>query len=127
VSDGAGNTATETLTITVDRPPTAGNNSAAVANGNTVSANVAGGALANSADSDGDGLVITGVTNSDGHNGNPGESLIGTYGHLTLNANGSYSYVADNADAIANAPAGSHPTDFFAYTVSDGHGGTTKG
>ena len=39
----------------------------------------------------------------------------GTFGDLTLNADGSYSYVAGTK----------HGTDNFSYTVSDGQGGTT--
>ena len=48
-----------------------------------------------------------------------GQALTGTYGQLTLNANGSYSYVA-NQDAADVLDA-----DYFNYTVSDGNGGTT--
>ena len=54
-----------------------------------------------------------------------GTSLAGIYGLLTLNANGSYSYVAENTAAISSAPTGSHLQDIFTYTVSDGNGGTT--
>jgi VCBS repeat-containing protein len=50
--------------------------------------------------------------------------LAGVYGHLTLNADGSYSYVADIAAAINSAPTGNHPQDTFTYTASDGNGGT---
>jgi len=54
-----------------------------------------------------------------------GSALAGAYGHLTLNANGSYSYIADNTAAVNSAPTGSHLQDAFSYTVSDGNGGTT--
>ena len=50
----------------------------------------------------------------------------GEYGHLTLNANGGYSYVADNSAAIAAAATGSHLHDVFGYTASDGLGGTAN-
>ena len=45
------------------------------------------------------------------------------YGQLTLNANGSYTYVADQdlADAL---DVGDMVTESFNYTVSDGSGGT---
>ena len=43
--------------------------------------------------------------------------------HLTLNANGSYGYVADNSAAIASAATGSQLHDVFGYTASDGSGG----
>ena len=45
-------------------------------------------------------------------------SLAGTYGHLTLAADGSYTYIADQAaaDALAN---GVTANDVFTYTVKD--------
>ena len=52
-------------------------------------------------------VVITGV----------GSPITGTWGTLTLNADGSYSY---HANANTNPPAGS--TDVFTYTIKDGDG-----
>ena len=48
----------------------------------------------------------------------------GTYGHLTLNANGSFTYAADITAAIDSAAQGSAPVDTFTYSELDGHGGT---
>ena len=48
-----------------------------------------------------------------------GSALTGTYGQLTLNANGSYSYAA-NQSAAEDLDAGDVVTDSFNYTVSDG-------
>ncbi|XUM24916.1 beta strand repeat-containing protein [Bradyrhizobium oligotrophicum S58] len=48
----------------------------------------------------------------------------GTYGHLTLNADGSYSYVADKADALA---AGVNAVDTFTYTDQDPSGAVSNG
>src|ERR1043166_652013 len=62
------------------------------------------GVFSNDSDKDGDAFSITAVN---GSGGNVGNSLAGTYGHLTLNANGSYSYTADNTAAIDAAPNGS--------------------
>ena len=45
-------------------------------------------------------------------------SIAGTYGHLTLNADGSYSYIADQAAADALA-TGVTANDVFSYTVKD--------
>ena len=53
-----------------------------------------------------------------------GVAVAGTYGSLTLNADGSYTYNASNTSAIDGAATGSHPIDTFTYTVSDGDGGT---
>ncbi|MDZ4251553.1 MAG: Ig-like domain-containing protein, partial [Sulfuritalea sp.] len=47
-----------------------------------------------------------------------GTTLTGTYGTLTLNADGSYSYVADQAAADALA-VGATDNDVFTYTVTD--------
>ena len=48
-----------------------------------------------------------------------GSALTGTYGQLTLNANGSYSYVANQA-AADDLDASDTVTDVFNYTLSDG-------
>ena len=50
-------------------------------------------------------------------------SASGAYGVLTVNANGSYSYVV-NADAVNALPSGSNPTDNFKATVTDSKGAT---
>ena len=48
-----------------------------------------------------------------------GSALTGTYGQLTLNANGSYTYVA-NQSAADDLDAGDIVYDYFNYTVTDG-------
>ena len=83
----------------------------------------AGNVLTNDSDPDGDSLAVSAVA---GLSGNVGAPWAGEYGHLTLNANGSYSYVADNSAAIAAAATGSHLHDVFGYTASDGSGGTAN-
>ena len=83
--------------------------------------------LSNASDLDGDKLTVTGISDAANGAGTVGASLADTYGHLTLNAGGSYSYVADNASAISSAPTGSHLQDAFTYTASDGNGGTATG
>ena len=58
---------------------------------------------------------------------NVGEPLIGTYGTLTLLANGSWSYALDNADPDTNALAqGQTATDVFTYTMADASGATSS-
>ncbi len=81
-----------------------------------------GNVLTNDSDRDGDTLTVSAVA---GLISNVGISVAGTYGHITINANGSYTYNADNTAAIDGAATGSHLTDTFSYTASDGHGGTT--
>ena len=126
VSDGTNNFTT-TSQITVDRVPVAANDAATDAVGSTITTTAATGVLSNDSDLDGDKLTVTGVSDVAHGAGTVGASLAGIYGHLTLNADGSYSYVADNSSAISSAPTGSHLQDAFAYTVSDGNGGTATG
>ena len=124
INDGT-NSYSATSTIDVDRAPLAVNNTATDAVGTTLSTTAASGVLSNASDLDGDSLTVTGVSDTAHGAGAVGSALAGTYGHLTLNADGSYSYVADNTAAISAAATGSHLHDTFAYTVSDGNGGTT--
>ena len=107
------------LDSTPDRLPIAGDDTGNALAGGTAAGNV----LTNDSDPDGDSLVVSAVA---GLSGNVGASLAGAYGHLTLSANGSYSYVADNSAAIAAAATGSHLHDVFGYTASDGLGGTAN-
>ena len=51
-----------------------------------------------------------------------GTSVTGTYGTLVIGADGTYTYVADQAAADA-LDASDTVTDVFTYTVSDGNGG----
>ena len=63
--------------------------------------------------------VRLGSSEGSGTAGTVGSALTGTYGQLTLNSNGSYTYVA-NQTAADNLDAGDVVTDTFNYTVSDG-------
>src|SRR5205814_1639827 len=56
--------------------------------------------------------------------GSVGSALAGTYGSLTLHADGSYSYAANTAAANALA-AGQSGVDVFSYTVRDAAGATS--
>ncbi|MDD0842053.1 Ig-like domain-containing protein, partial [Pseudomonas sp. Gutcm_11s] len=130
VSDNKGGLDTATLTITVtgqNDAPVAVNDSGAVNENATLTVPVADGVisgLGRDTDVDGDTLSIsairTGTEGGTGTAGTVGSALTGTYGTLTLNANGSYTYVANNADRLAQGTTG---TDTFTYTVSDGKGG----
>ncbi len=63
--------------------------------------------------------VRVGSSEGSGTAGTVGSALTGTYGQLTLNANGSYTYVA-NQSAADDLDAGDIVYDYFNYTVSDG-------
>ena len=53
-------------------------------------------------------------------------AVAGTYGSVTINADGSYSYTLDNADRRhQRAGPGRDVTDVFSYTVTDEHGATS--
>jgi len=124
-SDGHGGSTTTTLTITLDRAPTVVNdNYGTIAEGASTGAVGAGsGVLINDSDRDGDSLTVSAVS---GSGANVGFQIATTYGHITLNADGGYTYLANNTAAIDAAANGSHPVDVVSFTVSDGHGGTTN-
>jgi uncharacterized repeat protein (TIGR01451 family) len=103
VSDGAGGVATAVATITVtpvNDPPAPITDTATVTAGKTVTVVV----LTNDADADGDVLAVVGHTD-------------GAHGTVTCTAT-TCTYTADKDFA---------GTDTFAYTLSDGHGGTAVG
>ena len=78
---------------------------------------------ADDTDADGDDVpgaftitaIRTGSESGSGTSGTIGQALTGTYGTLTVNADGSYTYVADQnaADSIVT---GATATDVFTYT-----------
>ena len=78
-------------------------------------------------DPDSDTLTVTairtGSSEGSGTAGSIDSALTGTYGQLTIAANGSYTYVA-NQDAADALDPGDVVTDTFNYTVSDGQGET---
>jgi VCBS repeat-containing protein len=66
---------------------------------------------------------------------NPGDTLTvtttgtfeGTYGSVTIGADGEWIYTLNNADPDTNALAqGELATEVFTYTITDGHGGTSS-
>ena len=140
MADGNGGTATADLSFAivsaVNDAPVANPDTGAVnedatlvvsaANGVILSGTVPGGV---DTDIEGDTLTIIGVTPGTAASvaavgtANIGSGLVGTYGTLTLNADGSYSYVADQAAADALG-AGVTAADTFSYAISDGNGGT---
>ena len=123
VSDGTLNSSAEIrITITgVNDVPVAIGDIDTVAENSEITSVIDKSLLSNDEDIDGDVLSVTairaGTLNEDGVSGVIGVALEGAYGALTLNANGSYNYVANKADSLA---AGTVVEDIFSYTVSDG-------
>jgi VCBS repeat-containing protein len=119
-----------TVAVTVNggenTAPVATNDTIAAVEGETPQGNV----LDNDTDVDaGQILTVIGVTGPNGSSetvqedpgtNGVGQEIAGTYGVLTLQADGSYTYAAQNTPL----PAGQTASETFTYTVSDSNGGT---
>jgi VCBS repeat-containing protein len=143
VVDTAGKTDTAQLVITVhgvNDPPEAQSvfsnavEAGGVHNG-TPGINPSGDATRNDFDPDGDPLLVTDARSGPATGGGintpvtaGGTAIIGTFGTLTLRANGTYTYVLDNANGAVEAlrQPGDLLLDRFTYTVSDGSGGSDQ-
>ena len=127
VRDAAGATSNTTLTITIhgaNDAPVAGADTAAATEDATLVASAATGLLTNDSDVDsGDTKTISTVAIG-ATTGTVGSPLAGTYGTLTLNADGSYSYLADKPAAQSLA-VGQTATETFSYTVRDAAGASS--
>ncbi len=118
VDDGNGGTDTATLTIAVtpvNDAPVATDDSNSTAEDTTLTVAAASGLLANDSDIDGDTLSVTGFT-VDGSSYAAGATASLAEGDLTINADGSYTFVP--------APSYNGPVPVATYTVDDGNGGT---
>jgi len=120
LTDGNGGTDTATLTITVvgtNDGPIAVDDSATITE--DVAPNpISGSVLPNDSDPDDEPLTVTLV---DGIAANVGSPLLGTFGSLTLNSNGSFNYTLDNSNPTVDAMGdGDSLTESFTYTISDG-------
>jgi VCBS repeat-containing protein len=118
ISDGNGGTDTATATVRVegvnDGPDAADDASSA-----TEDLATSGNVLINDTDPDlSDRKAVSAVNGSASF---VGAAIQGTWGTLTLNSDGSYTYTAD-ADALDEQTSGSFQ-DVFTYEVSDGNGG----
>jgi VCBS repeat-containing protein len=83
----------------------------------TVTATAANGVLANDTDPiPNDTLTVSAV---DGQASNVGHALVGSYGTLTLNADGSFSYLAD-----PSVPSNIIAQDIFTYAATEEAGGS---
>ena len=137
VSDGT-TTTSSTITFTVNGAndaPTVVNDTDSVTEGGTVieTTNSAGTVLSDDSDVDGDSLTVSGtvtqtsatdasgssITISSPNSASVGSAVTGYYGQLTLDSDGTYSYVANQSNANA-LDSGESGTDVFTFTVSDG-------
>ncbi|WP_158808066.1 S-layer family protein [Beijerinckia sp. L45] len=102
---------------------------ASVIAGATVTATAANGALQGDSDPNGGTLSVTSVTSggtTDPITAGGSATIAGTDGTLTLNSDGSYSYVASNGLAIVSAADGSPITDTFSYVVNASGGASSN-
>lgn len=85
---------------------------------------VTGNVLDNDTDVDGDTLQVVSVN---GQAVLTGQQIIGTYGSLLLNSDGSYEYQLDNASsAVQSLAEGQVGVESFTYSISDGHDGVSQ-
>jgi VCBS repeat-containing protein len=125
IDDHNGGSVTQDVVVTVvgaNDPPIALPDSNAVAKGDTLTVSAANGVLANDTDPDVHDQGHLSVSAVNGSGANVGTTIAGTYGKLTLNADGSYVYTANKGGLPAQIVA----QDVFNYTVSDPHGGTAS-
>ncbi|MFN9913561.1 MAG: beta strand repeat-containing protein, partial [Pirellulaceae bacterium] len=100
-----------------------------VSNG-TTGTNPTGNVLTNDTDIDaGDTKTVIGVAvgSVGSASGNVNTSITGTYGSITIAANGSYTYTVDNSDTTVQAlrTSANSLTDVFTYTMQDNGGFTS--
>ena len=127
VTDDQGATSTATLTITVtgtNDGPVAVADTGAVAEDFTLGVSAAGGVLVNDTDLDAGDTRSVSAVSFGASAGTVGAALAGTYGSLTLNADGSYSYTA-SSDAAQALGVGQSASDVFSYSVRDAAGATS--
>ncbi|VVQ27606.1 hypothetical protein PS943_00460 [Pseudomonas fluorescens] len=120
-TDALGNSTTSTIVVNiVDDQPTASSDSTAVAEGGVVSGNVLWNDVGGADGLAAGGAVVgvrAGSDTSTSAVGGLNTQINGTYGYLTLDANGNAVYHSN-----PNAVSGPGATDTFTYTVRDADG-----
>ena len=134
--DTAGGTSTTQVTVTIhgqnDNPTAVADGATAVeaggTNNGTAGSNATGNVLTNDTDPDsvanGETQTVQGVESgshvADTVSTGAGSPITGAHGTLTLNTNGSFTYVVNNADSTVDAlNTGQSTTDTFTYTMHD--------
>ncbi|MFV0662064.1 retention module-containing protein [Denitromonas sp.] len=128
ITDGNGGFDTATVTVNVvsvnDGPIAVADTNTVSEDAVSVSGDVTPGTPTQDRDVDGDVLTVVGVaagTPGTPPSGSVGMSVAGTYGAVTINGDGSYTYVPGaGAQALS---AGQTANDVFTYRISDGNGG----
>ena len=134
VSDTDGDTDTAVITITINgtnEAPLAVTDYAEIdADGSSISKTPSTGVTSNDADIEGADLTVDGIRtggeDDTGTTGTLGSPLKGTYGNLTMNSDGSYTYELDTTNEnLAKIPAGHGFYEIFTYTIKDDTGQTS--
>ena len=90
-------------------------------NGVPASNTVGGNVLSNDTDADDPNPAFT-VTEVNGNNLNVGSVVVGSFGTVQIDGNGSYTYTLDDANPAVNGlEDGESLTDTFTYRMSDNH------
>ncbi len=131
-------TATEIASITVtavnDAPVATADSATAVEAGGvsngTVGTNPSGNVLTNDTDVDtGDTRTVTGVAAGTvgSASGSVNVGVVGTYGTISINSAGAYTYTVDNNNSTVQAlrTASQTLTDVFTYTITDSNSATS--
>lgn len=121
IDDHHGGSVTQNVVVTLNGAndnPVAAPDSKGIAKGTNLTVATSAGVLANDHDPDvHDQPVVSSVS---GAAQNVGHLIKGMYGSLTLNSDGSYEYSANKGSLPSQIVA----QDTFAYSISDGHGGS---
>lgn len=118
VSDGQANSAEQTIEIVFAPVTNAVDDAAGLDEAATLTVEAAEGLLANDAVSAA-GTTVS-VTAVAGQGGNVGQAVAGTYGSITIHADGSYTYVADPSTVALIQ--GQTRVETFTYTITDQNG-----
>ncbi|MDQ2096004.1 VCBS domain-containing protein, partial [Rhodalgimonas zhirmunskyi] len=131
VTDALGDTGTGTLSVAiVDDAPVAADDVASLdEDAGSVSGNVVSDADPASDDvlgADATSSPVTGVVAGTGvPSGNVGSGVVGSYGTVTINADGSYTYVIDPANTVVQGlQSGETLSEVFSYEITDADGDT---
>jgi VCBS repeat-containing protein len=124
IDDHHGGTVSQDIVVTINGAndsPNAAPDSNGTAKNSTLSVSATQGVLANDTDPDVHDQGHLFVSAVNGSAANVGQAVAGSFGSLTLSADGSYVYAANKGSLPAQIVA----QDTFNYTAADGNGGTS--
>ena len=123
IDDHQGGIISQNVVVTINGAnddPIAAADSNGTSKKSTLSVSAVNGLLSNDTDPDAHDQGHLFVDAVGGSAANVGHAVVGTYGSVVINTDGSYIYTADKGGLPPKIVA----QDTFTYTVADGHGGT---